>query len=139
MQVFAASPSICCMNVKRILVAHELGCYREAIAGALRGIRPEVEVFEAEVASLDREVRWLLPDMVITSKVTKLVEGRIPVWVELYPDCEPTSVVGIRGELSTVEDMELSDLVLLIDHVEHPDDIAWAGLHSGKGHRAAST
>ncbi len=118
--------SICLMNVKRILVAHELTCYREAIAGALQDMCPCVEVFEAEVVSLDREVRWLLPDMVVTSKVTKLVGSRIPVWVELYQDCEPASVVSIRGERISVEDMQLSDLTLLIDHIDHPADIVWA-------------
>lgn len=114
------------MNVKRILVAHELICYREAITGALRDMRPDVEVFEAEVASLDCEVRWLLPDMVVTSKVTKLVEDRIPVWVELYTDCEPSSVASVRGERVTVEDMQLSDLALLIDQVDCPVQIVRA-------------
>lgn len=114
------------MNVKRILVAHELTCYREAIAGALRDMRPDVEVYETEVARLDREVRWLLPDMVVSSKVTDLVESRIPVWVELYQDCEPASVVSVRGERFSVEDMQLSDLALLIDHVDHPARAVWA-------------
>ncbi len=122
---FAASHSICRMNAKRILVAHELICYREAIAEALRDMRPGVEVFEVEVASLDREVRLLLPDMVVASKVTRLIEGRMPIWVELYRDCESLSVVSIRGERSTVEDMQLSDLVLLIDYADHPADIVW--------------
>ncbi len=63
-----ALASIRCMKVKRILVAHELVCYREAIAEALRAMRPGIEVFEVEVMGLDREVRWLLPDMVVTSK-----------------------------------------------------------------------
>lgn len=118
--------SIWSMNTKRILVAHELAAYREAIAGALQNLRPGVEVFEAEVANLDREVRWLLPDMVVTSRVTSLVESRIPIWVELYQDCEPSSVVSVRGERVNVDNMQLSDLALLIDHVDHPTEIVWA-------------
>lgn len=122
---FAVSFSIYCVNVKRVIVAHELTCYREAIAGALRDMRPGVEVFEAEASRLDREVRWLLPDVVVTSKVTRLVEDRIPVWIELHPDCEPLSIVGVRGERSTLEDVQLSDLVRLIDYVDHPGHIVW--------------
>lgn len=122
----SAPASIWCMNTKRILVAHELAAYREAIAGALQNLRPGVEVFEAEVANLDREVRWLLPDMVITSRVTSLVESRIPIWVELYRDCEPSSIVSVRGERVNVDNMQLSDLTLLIDHVDHPTEIVWA-------------
>lgn len=114
------------MNTKRILVAHELAAYREAIAGALRDMRPGVEVFEAEVANLDWQVRWLLPDMVVTSRMTSLIESRIPIWVELYRDCEPSSVASVRGERVSVDDMQLSDLALLIDHIDHPADIIWA-------------
>lgn len=114
----AGSASIRCMNVKRILVAHELACYREAIATTLREMRPGVEVFEAEAARLDREVRWLLPDMVVTSRVTELVESRIPLWVELYPNCENWSVVGVWGERYRVENMQLSDLLVLVDRMD---------------------
>jgi hypothetical protein len=105
------------MNGVRVLVASDLRSYREAVAAVLRELRPEAEVFEVEAEILDLEVRRLLPDMVVTSKLTRLVESRIPFWVELYPDCESHSVVSVRGRRWRVEDIQITDLVSVIDRV----------------------
>ena len=103
------------MNGVRVLVACELKSYREAIASAFRLLRPDVEVFEAEEEDLDREVRRLGPDLVVCSKLTAQVEDRAPNWVELYPDCGSRSVISLRGQRSTVEEIQLSDLLSAID------------------------
>ncbi len=48
------------------------------------------------------------------------------------PDLEDVAKVRVEelfrigGYLMTPEDMQLSDLALLIDHVDHPADIVWA-------------
>lgn len=107
------------MRVTRILVASELRSYREAVATAFRELRPDVEVFEAESGDLNREVLRLRPDLVICSQVTPLVGERVRNWVELYPDCEPHSVIRIEGESSTVEDIQLSDLLEVVDRTQH--------------------
>lgn len=107
------------MKVTRILVASELRSYREAVATAFRELRPDVEVFEAESGDLNREVLRLRPDLVICSQITSLVKERVRNWVELYPDCEPHSVVSIEGEVSTVEDMQLADLLDVVDRTQH--------------------
>lgn len=105
------------MGGTRILIASDLRSYREALAAALQELRPEIEVFEAEVGYLDLEVRRLLPDVVVTSKLTELVESRIPFWVELYPDCEDHAVINVRGRISKVDHVQLADLVSIIDRV----------------------
>lgn len=107
------------MRVTRILVASELRSYREAVATAFRELRPDVEVFEAESGDLNREVLRLRPDLVICSQVTPLVKERVRNWVELYPDCEPHSEISIEGESSTVEDMQLTDLLDVVDRTQH--------------------
>lgn len=106
------------MNVTRILVANELRSYREAVAAAFREFRTDVEVFETETGDLNREVLRIRPDLVVSSQVTSLVKERVQNWVELYPDCEAYSVVCIRGEIETVEDMQLSDLFAIVDRTE---------------------
>ena len=55
--------------------------------------------------------------MVIFSEATGVVRERVPVWVELYPGYGPESVVGVRGERSTVEEIQLSDLLSVIDRI----------------------
>lgn len=105
------------MGDTRVLVASDLSSYKEAVAAVLRELRPDVEIFEVEVAYLGLEVRRLLPDMVITSQLTELVEDRIPVWVELYPDCEPHAVINVRGQREKVDDLQLTDLLSVIDRI----------------------
>lgn len=107
------------MNVKRILIANDLRSYREAVAEAFRQLRPECEVFEVEAGDLNREVLRLRPDLVICSQATSLVKERVFNWVELYPDCEPYSMVCIAKQCSTVEDMQLADLLSVVDRIEH--------------------
>jgi hypothetical protein len=97
------------------LVACELQSYREAFAATFRELRPDVEVFEAEEEDLDREVERLGPDLVLCSRLTTRVEDYAPSWVELYPDCKAHSVVNVLGERSTIEEIQLSDLLWIID------------------------
>jgi hypothetical protein len=106
------------MRVKRILMANELASYRESIALVIRELRPDVEVIEADSGSLNQEVLRLSPDLVICSRVTSVVRDHAPNWVELYPDCEALSTVYINGEISTMDDVQLSDLLSLVDRLE---------------------
>jgi hypothetical protein len=103
------------MNGARVLVACELKSYSEAIASAFRVLRPGVEIFEVEEEDLDREVERLAPDLVVCSRLSERVEVRVPNWVELYPGCGSRSVVSQRGERSTFEEVELSDLLSIVD------------------------
>jgi hypothetical protein len=106
------------MSGARVLVACEPKSYREAIAAAFRLLRPGIEVFEAEEEDLDREVGRLGPDLVVCSRLTASVEDRAPNWVELYPGYASRSLVSLRGERSTVEEIQLSDLLSAIDRAD---------------------
>ena len=111
------------MHDARVLVACELKSYRQAIAAALRTLRPTVQVFETEEENLDGEVGRLGPTRVVCSQLTAVIEDRVPVWVELYPGYGAESVVSVRGERSTIEEIQLSDLLSIIDRTErspHP-------------------
>lgn len=103
------------MKATRILVACELRSYCEVVAMAFQQLRPRTEVFEAEPRNLNREVLRLQPDLVVCSRVTQVVKERVSGWIELYPDCGPHSVVYVDGECSTVEDMQLSNLLSIVD------------------------
>ena len=103
------------MSTIRTLIATELLSYREALSMTLIELRPEVEVFESEMEVLNREVRRLLPNVVICSNVTSLVKDCILHWVELYPDCQPTVTISSFGKQRIVDDVQLSDIVSLVD------------------------
>ena len=108
------------MNGTRILVTCELKSYREAIAAAFRVLRPDIEVFEAEEEDLDRELGRLAPDLVLCSRLTARVKDSVSSWVELYPGCGSQSFVSLRGERSTFEEIQLSDLLSIVDKTADP-------------------
>ena len=99
-------------------MANEPRAYRKGIAEVFRQLRPNVEVFEAEKEDLDSEVGRLSPDLVVCSRATARVESQVPNWVELYPCCEARSVVNLRGERTTIEEIQLSDLLSIVDRAE---------------------
>lgn len=98
-----------------ILLANEPRAYRESIAQVLGQLRPNVEVITAEPEDLEDRVLRLAPEMVVFSEAPGLVRERVPVWVELYPEYGQRSVVGVGEERSTIEEIQLSHLLSVID------------------------
>jgi hypothetical protein len=98
-----------------VLLANEPRAYRESIAQVFRLLRPNVEVVTAEPRELEDQILRLAPEMVICSEATSIVREHVPVWVELYPGYGPRSVVGIGEERSTIEEIQLSDLLSIVD------------------------
>lgn len=108
------------METTRILISNEFESYREALAEAFRAFYPDLDVYEAETYDLDRKVERLRPGLVVCSRVTTVVKKNVPVWVELYPDCAPVSVVSVSGRRKEVESIELQDLLDLVSKVKTP-------------------
>ena len=106
------------MKIKRVLMANELTSYRQTIALVLREMRPDVEVIEADSGALNQQVLRVSPDLVICSRVTSVVKDRVPNWIELYPECQTLSTFCIGGERQTMDDVQLSDLLSLMDRME---------------------
>ena len=100
-----------------VLLANEPRSYRQAIAHVLRTLRPGLEVAETEQASLDRELRRGVPQLVICSRATSAVQGTVPAWIELYTDHGPFSSVAIGRERSTVPRIQLADILRIVDRV----------------------
>ncbi|QIN79384.1 hypothetical protein GBA65_13655 [Rubrobacter marinus] len=103
------------MGKLRVLMTNEPRSYREAIALALETARPQADVLTAGPGALDPEVRRFAPRLVICSRVTAFVQAEVPVWVELYPDHGPDSIVSFAGQRSRIPGMELDDLIRIFD------------------------
>src|SRR4028119_1793743 len=97
------------MGELRILLTNEPRSYREAIAGAIRSIKPNTEVFVAGPEELDAKVKRLSPQPVICSHATPTVELRSLVWVELYPD---------HGSISPISSQPSIERRILLKRVE---------------------
>ncbi|MDP9382347.1 MAG: hypothetical protein M3Q29_19855 [Chloroflexota bacterium] len=102
----------------RILVANEPRSYREVLAVAFEGLRPDTTVVCVEPDALDGEVERLDPHVVICSRLAEVAHARPLAWVALYPDGESRSIISIKGrERVTSDDVQLGCLLAVIDQV----------------------
>lgn len=100
----------------RLLVANEPQAYRQAIAGTVGQLRPDVEVVVTSPSDdLESRVVCLVPDMVICSQLTPAIEGSLGAWVLLYPEGETKTVICIGGERTSSADLEFDELLAAID------------------------
>lgn len=102
-------------DVARVLVANEPRAYREVTAEVLGQLRPDVEFLLVEPGRLEEEISRLMPDMVLCDEATPKVRGDVPTWLELYPHGNTTSVFGTGDEHSTIDNIQLSDILALVD------------------------
>ena len=72
----------------------------------------------AEPEELEARILALAPSTVICSEATSVVRERVSVWVELYPGYGSSSVAGIEGRRTTIEEIQLSDLLSIFDGAE---------------------
>ena len=102
----------------RVLMANEPRAYREGIAAVIGQLRPAVEVETVEPSALDDSIKRYVPDMVICSKATETLKGRVRVWVELYPENGAISVANIGGRRMEYTEIQLPDLLSIVDKAE---------------------
>jgi hypothetical protein len=55
--------------------------------------------------------------LVIFSEATGVVREPVPVSIELYSGYVLESVIGVGGERSTIEEIQLSNLLSVIDRI----------------------
>ena len=67
----------------RILLANEPRSHREVFAGALRALRPHVEVITLKPDALEGEVPRLHPDAVVCSRITPALRTAAGRWMEI--------------------------------------------------------
>jgi hypothetical protein len=99
-------------------MANEPRAYREGIAAVISQLRPTVEVETVEPDALDESIKRYVPDMVICSKATETLKGRVRVWVELYPENGAVSVANIGGRRMEYTEIQLPDLLSIVDKAE---------------------
>ncbi len=99
-------------------MANEPRAYREGVAAVIGQLRPAVEIEIVEPNALDDSIVRFSPDMVICSKATETLKGRVRVWVELYPENGALSVANIGGRRMEYAEIQLPDLLSIVDKAE---------------------
>ena len=67
----------------RVLLANEPRSHREVFAGALRALRPNLEVITVKPDALEGEAPRLRPDAVVCSRVTPGLQTAAGRWMEI--------------------------------------------------------
>jgi hypothetical protein len=67
----------------RILIANEPRSHQEVFAGALRALRPHVEVITVKPEALEGEAPRLRPDAVVCSRITPALTTATGRWMEV--------------------------------------------------------
>ena len=102
----------------RIVIATKPRSYREAIAGALRIIRPHLKVAIVEPGSFGTEVSRLAPELAIYSPPNELPCDNGCTWIELPEDTVVPATVCREGRRSEISGLDLKGLVAVIDETE---------------------
>jgi len=102
----------------RLLVGNEPCAYREALAGALQLLRPELDVRLVAPEELDGAVRELRPHLVVCSRLSRAIRSGPVVWVLLYPDGQGQAVLSLAGRRTTTRSVEFAWLLDAVDQTE---------------------
>jgi hypothetical protein len=104
----------------RVLVVFEedYRSYREAIACALKSLRPRAEVMVAELDKLEAEIERVSPDLVICSQPKAGDSSDRFVWVEVPADPNRPSAICLEGRCSKTTHLTLDDLLSIVDAAE---------------------
>ena len=103
-----------------VLLANEPRAYRESIAQVFAQLRPHLEVLTLEPGDLEESVLRYDPEVVVCSEATGVVREHVPFWIELYPGYGSRSVISSKGARSTIEEIQLSDLLSVVDSASSP-------------------
>jgi hypothetical protein len=102
----------------RIIIANDPRAYREVIAAAFTGARPEFELITLESHELDEAIVRLQPDFVVCSRVSEILETHSADWVLLYPDGESLVITNVGGNCTESTDLDFDALLLAVENVE---------------------
>jgi hypothetical protein len=106
--------------------------YRDAIASAIRGARPHLEVsVVSEVEVLPAEVAYFDPHLVITSQPSPANHNGRLSWIQLSLDPNQQSLMCVDGEQWKHLNPSLEELLDAIDETERV--IRMTGQRSGRG------
>ena len=109
-------------TMTRVLVAIDPRLYRDVIAHAVGGRRPDAEVRTVEPEDLDGEARRLAPDLIVCNRATAAVRELSRSWVEIEVRLGPGSLnanVKVDGRPATkVEQAEIEHVVAALDETE---------------------
>src|SRR5215210_933547 len=104
----------------RVLIVYEDShrSYGEAMVGAVRASRPDLEVALAHLRELEAELGSFDPHLVVSSRPNTFQTGGRAAWVLLSDDPDEPSEVCIDGRHRSLENPGLKEMLEIIDETE---------------------
>lgn len=102
----------------RVLITIVPLSYRQVLMLNLRTLRPAVEVTLAGPEDLDAETERLAPELVVCNTATPKVRESGSSWVEVLTLDGQGMNVCVGGELSTIEEAGMEDMLKVVDETE---------------------
>src|SRR5215216_3246464 len=104
----------------RVLIVYEDShrSYGEAMVGAVRASRPELEVALAHLRELEAALERLDPHLVVCGRPNTFDPGGRAAWVLLSDDPDEPSEVRINGRNRRLENPGLEEMLKIIDETE---------------------
>ncbi len=100
----------------RVLMANEPSSHQEVFAGALRALRPHVEVITVRPDALEGEAPRLRPDAVVCSRVTPTLRTAAGRWMEVR--LEEGALLIRTSDAGSFPDPGLDVLLQFVDRGE---------------------
>lgn len=115
------------MEPLTVLVANEPRAYRDALAGALAALRPDLRVESLAPDALDLALDRPRPPVVVCSRLTPRVEALACAWIVLYPGQESVAIVRGPDGRHVVPDPDLADL---LDAIQQAASVCGVDVHA---------
>jgi len=106
--------------VTRVLIAYEDShrSYGEALAGAVRGLRPDIDLSLVQTRDFVPEVARFDPHLVICNRPGAVEPDGEIAWVGLSDEPGEPSVACVGGHCRSIQNPDLGDLLAVIDEAE---------------------
>ncbi|HWV23809.1 MAG TPA: hypothetical protein VNZ58_06445 [Thermomicrobiales bacterium] len=108
------------MGSTSVLLANEPRVYRETIAVAIGMLCPDKTIIVADPDKMDEFILEHHPHVVLSSRLTEILETQVSTWAVLYPDGAGETIVQRFGKRCTVQSIELTGIVNLIQRQCNP-------------------
>lgn len=101
----------------RVLVGNSPRSFREAVAGAIRHLRPGLNVIDVDPSELAAAIADRVPDIVICTRLPADVPAAVHTWIVLGLDEESHAIIAVDGQMRTVTLFQFAALLSVIDLV----------------------
>jgi hypothetical protein len=104
----------------RVLIVYENRhrSYGEALEGAVRRLRPGLEVLLVQARQLVGEIGRFDPHLVVSDKQNTVDPGGRAAWVRLSEEPEEPSEVCVGGERREMDNPGIEELLAVLDETE---------------------